>query len=433
MEREFQAAMAAEDKGDLDRAASLLFDLHKKHPGIFAVDESLGLIYVAGEKFAEALPLLQAAAKEQSSSDVAHANLGAAYFKLHRNAEALAEFERAAKINPHNATTQQSLGQIWMDAHQPDRAAEAFAHALELSPGSSDLQVNLAQALVEANQAVKAQEILVGMKGVDQSATAQLLLGDIQEKSGAYREAAQHYIRAAELDPSESNVWTLGLEFLRHWTFDAAIPEFEAAVVKFPLSVRMKLGLGTAYFGNANYAKALPVFADLLESDPGNSLYADLLGLSCTAVMQEEKPRCNLLLGYADSHPADARAATYAASTLVAESATTEQMQRARSLLERAIATDPKLADARYQLAMLKQNQSDWTSSIPDLEIALALKPDYAQAHYRLALAYWRSGRKQDSQAEMELQKKYSKQQSEDIDQRLRQVTRFLVDVRNPQ
>jgi len=71
MERQFQAAMAAEDGGDLRQAEALLRDLHAKHPGIFAVDESLGLLYVGQEKFAEALPLLEAAAKEESKSDTA--------------------------------------------------------------------------------------------------------------------------------------------------------------------------------------------------------------------------------------------------------------------------------------------------------------------------------------------------------------------------
>jgi len=79
----------------------------------------------------------------------------------------------------------------------------------------------------------------------------------------------------------------------------------------------------------------------------------------------------------------------------------------------------------------LKQNQADWAGSIANLEAAVALKPDYAQAHYRLALAYWRSGRKQEGQAEMELQKEYAKQQQRDLDQRLRQITTFLVDVHN--
>ncbi len=432
VEREFQAAMAAEDKGDLDQAASMLLNLHGKRPGNFAVDESLGLVYVAGDKFAEALPLLQAAAQEQPDSDVAHANLGAAYFKLHSNPEALAEFERAAQINPENAATQQALGQLWMEAHQPDRATQAFAHALALNPGATDLQLSLAQALADANQPGKAAEMLATMRNADQSAAAQSLLGDIAEKSGAYREAVQHYIRASQLDPSESNVWALGLEFLRHWTFDAAVPEFEAATVKFPLSKRMKLGLGAAYFGNGSYGKALPLFADLLESNPENSLYAEMLGQSCTAVIQETQKRCALLLHYADSHPANAKAATYAAATLIAGSTTPEQTQRARKLLEHAIAIDHKIAEARYQLGLLKQNESDWAGSIPDLESALALKPTYAKAHYRLALAYWRSGRKQDGEAEMELQKKYAKKDAEDLDQQMRQITRFLVEVHSP-
>ena len=49
MEREFQDAMAAQDKGDMEHAKSLLLELHSRHPGIFAVDESLGLLYVARE------------------------------------------------------------------------------------------------------------------------------------------------------------------------------------------------------------------------------------------------------------------------------------------------------------------------------------------------------------------------------------------------
>jgi len=431
MEREFQAAMTAEDKGDLVRAESLLLDLHKKQPGIFAVDESLGLLYVAGEKFAQALPLLEAAARESDRSDVAHANLGAAYFKLHRNLDALHEFERAAQLNGKNAATQQALGQLWMEANQPERAAEAFGAALEQLPGDSNLLLNRAQALVAAGQCGQAKEILDKLPGAEQSAAAQSLLGDIDEKSGAYQQAAQHYGRAVELDPSEADVWMLGQEFLRHWTFDAAIREFEAAAPRFPQSARMRLGLGAAYFGYGTYDKAIPVFADLLDADPGNNLYAELLGMSCTAVMQETQPRCTILLTYGQSHSGDAKVSTYAATMLLQGAATEERLRLARKLLESALTADPKLADAQYEMGVLKQNQSDWRGSISNLEAAVALKPDFAKAHYRLALAYWRSGRKEESQAEMELQQRYAKQQQDDLNQRLRQVTTFLVEMHN--
>jgi tetratricopeptide (TPR) repeat protein len=253
----------------------------------------------------------------------------------------------------------------------------------------------------------------------------------VEEKLGSYQQAAQHYTRAVELDPSEANVWALGVEFLRHWTFDAAIKEFEAAVQKFPTSTRMKLGLAAAYFGGAKYAESIPVFSDLLKDAPDNARYAEMLGMACTAVAESSKLPCAALVKYAESHPDDAKASTYAASMLLSESENEDRLAVVQKLLQNAAAANPKYADAQYQLGMLKQNQGDWAGSIASFEAAIALKPDFSQAHYRLALAYWRTGRKQEAQAQMDLQKKYSRQEQRDTDERLRQITTFVVDDRH--
>ncbi|MGA2847623.1 MAG: tetratricopeptide repeat protein [Terracidiphilus sp.] len=428
MERQFQDAMAAQDKGDLEHAKSLLLELHSRHPGIFAVDESLGLLYVAREEFTAALPLLEDAVRENPSSDIAFANLGAAQFKLHHNGAALQEFQRAAALNPDNPVTQQALGRLWMEAHEPEKASAAFAAALARDPQNFDLALDRAQALKDAGHARQATDILASMPGVDQSAPAQSLLADADETLSNYREAGEHYARAVQLDPSEPNVWMMGMEYLRHWTFEAAIKEFAAGEDKYPLSARIRVGLGTAYFGNANYDKAIPIFADLLDADTDNSLDAELLGLSCVAAIQGEKPRCRSLLKYAQSHPRDAKVSVYAASTLIGGKLSDENMRMARRLLDQAIAVDPRLPDAQYEMGVLKQDQMDWAGSIANLEQAVKLKPNLARAHYRLALACLRSGRRQEGEAEMELQKRYSQQQQNDLDQRLSQITTFLVD-----
>ncbi len=126
MERDFQAAMAAQDQGDTERAEALLSKLHKAHPGIFAVDESLGLLLASRGDVSGALPLLEAAVREQSSSDAAHANLGAAYYQLHRNQPAIDEFERAVRINPRNVSAQRSLGRISHGESQAGRKRESL-------------------------------------------------------------------------------------------------------------------------------------------------------------------------------------------------------------------------------------------------------------------------------------------------------------------
>jgi tetratricopeptide (TPR) repeat protein len=431
MERQFQDAMAAQDKGDLEQAKSLLLKLHSSHPGIFAIDESLGLLYVAREEFAPAVPLLEDAVRENPSSDVAFANLGAALFKLHRNSEALQKFQRAAVLNPNNSLTQQSLGRLWMEEHEPEKAAAAFAAALAQDPQNLDLAMDRAQALKDAGHPRQAADILAGLPGVDQSAPAQSLLADADEASGNYADAGKHYARAVELDPSEPNVWMMGIEYLRHWTFEAAIKEFAAGQEKFPQSKRMRLGMGAAYFGNGNYIDAIPIFADLLDADPENGVNAKLLGLSCVAAIQGQKPRCSSLFKYAESHPRDSNVSVYAASTLIGGELTDEKMREANHLLDHAIAIDPGMADAQYEMGVLKQDQMDWVGSISYLEKAVKLKPNFARAHYRLALACWRSGRKQEGEVEMELQKRYSQQEQNDLDQRLRQITMFLVDAHN--
>jgi tetratricopeptide (TPR) repeat protein len=429
-EREFQEALAAQDKGNLGRAESLLRDLHLHHPGIFQLDETLGLLLASRGNLAGALPLLQSAVREQPSSDVAHANLGADYFKLQRNKEALQEYTVAARLNPNNSATQQGLGELLLDAGEPDQAAKAFTAALAANPNDPDLELSLATALVAGRQFDLAQRVLEKLPGTD-SAAEHVLFGQIAEAKGNPLDAAHHFSRAVELDPSEEHIWMLGTEYLRHWTFDAAIREFDLATKRFPQSTRMKLGLGAAYFGAVHYDKAIPVFAVLLNADKNDAFYAELLGMACTAVSESARKRCEPLVGYAQSHQKDAKANTYAAVMLLTETSTDAGNSLARKLLSNALAADSKLPEAHYRMGMLDQNEGAWAASISPLERAVALKPDFAQAHYRLALAYWRVGRKGEGQAEMELEKKYAHQEQTDLDRRLRQIMTFIVDDQN--
>ncbi len=420
--------MAAEDHGDLATAEAILARLHRAHSGIFAVDESLGLIYAQRADYSRALPLLKASIAEKPTSDVAHANLGAALYKVHRNTEAAAQFERAVKINPANKPALQSLGRVLMDEDKSAEAATALTAALALMPGDLDLQLDCATALLAANRSTDARKILSAFPDAEHSARAQALIGEADEQAKDFTSAGQHFARAVELEPTEENAWLMGEELLRHWTFNAAAVEFEAASAKFPGSIRLRLGLGASLFGDAKYARAIPVFASLLQSDPDNAEYARLLGMSCATVMQEARPQCQVLVHYAETHPADARASAYAAASLLGQSDSESQRPLAGNLLKASLAADPKLPEAQFQLGAFLEDDGMWKESVPYLERAIELKPDYAQAHYHLALAYFRTGRKQDGQTQIELQKKFSRQEQEDLDRRLSQIKIFVTD-----
>lgn len=426
-EQGFQRAMQALHSGDLATAEPLLRALHTRHPGNFEINESLGLLYASADKLHAAAPLLRAAAQEEPDSDVAHANLGTALLKQGHTEDAARELSLAARLNPSDAATEVALGQAWMLLKRPDKAAAAFEAALAHDGSNPTLLYNTALALFDAGKAAEAEPLLARLPSADESPEAQSLDGDIEEQLGHYQDAVKHYQDAVRLAPTEANLYVLGTEFLRHWTFAAAQTEFEAGARVFPHSQRMRMGLGVAYYGAGKYEQAIPVFADLLADYPKNAIYAELLGRTCTVLTEGEQPRCASLATYALHHPADAILATYAATAILHEPADDRRLQQARQLLDSAIRADPRLPEAYYGMGLLLQTQSDWRQSIPELQAAIRLRPSYASAHYRLAVALSHVGDRERARNEIELEQKYSQQEHAMVDARLRQVTAFLV------
>lgn len=422
--------MADLNAGNPEAAEPLLRALHARLPGSFAIDESLGLIYAGQGQLDTALPLLVDAAREQPDSDVAHANLGTAYLKLNRVPQAAKELEVAAKLKPSNPSTQVALGQAYMLLKEPRKAALAFNTALPADPSNPDLLYNTALALFQSGEAATAEPLLARMPGVEDSAPAQSLYGDVDEQLKKFKEAGNHYARAVALAPTEANVYMLGIEFLRHWTFDPAAKEFAAGLNKFPDSTRLRLGLAVAYYGAAQYDKAIPLFASLLAEHPDNEMYAEMLGRNCTVLTEGVTPQCSALVAFSLKHPRNAELATYTAISILHRPSDPTQLELADRLLEQAIRANPDLPQARYAMGLLLQTRSQWQQSIPELETAIRLKPDYASAHYRLALAYSHVGQRDKAQAEIALNQKYSQQENAETDARLKSVTTFMVTMR---
>lgn len=408
-------------------AEPVLRGLHARHPESFEINESLGLLYASDGKLTLATPLLSAAAREKPDSDVAHANLGTAWLKEGKTADAARELAEAAQLNPGNAQTEEALGQACMLLKEPAKAAVAFQAALRSDSSNGDLLYNTTLALYESGQAAEAEPLLARMPDVDTSAEAQSLYGDVDEQLAHYEDAAKHYANAVRLDPSEANLYLLGIEFLRHWTFDPAAKEFAAGVKAFPQSQRMRLGLGVALYGGGKYDEAIPVFAGLLEKNPDNNMEAELLGRTCTVLTEGEEPQCRTLIDYAERHPKDAVLATYAATSILHQPADADQLAVARKLLETAMTANPNLPEAHYGMGLLLQTQSQWAQSIPELRAAIRLRPAYASAHYRLALALSHTGQHEQANAEIALEQKYDHDEQASVEARLKQVTTFLV------
>ena len=234
--------------------------------------------------------------------------------------------------------------------------------------------------------------------------------------------------RAAELAPSEPNLYALAVELLRHWSWQQASEICKFARSRYPTSDRLRVAYGIALYGNGDYPQAADTFAELLAAKPDSAVYADTLGRACSLLADDPHDRCGGLQAFADAHPENAAVAVYAASALLIKPKGEQDLPRAEQLLRTALRDKPDNSEAFYQLGVLYQQELRWPESADALKKAVALRPAFAEAHYRLARAYFHLGDRAAGENEIALQKRYQAEEKETLDRRMKSVTLFLFD-----
>ena len=270
-------------------------------------------------------------------------------------------------------------------------------------------------------------------------------LGELEETLGNPLEAVREYQRAAELDPSEPNLFDWGAELLTHRALEPATEVFANGNRRFPKSVRMLVALGVSWFARGSYDRAeqyLVAASDLAPDDPTPYVFLGrMLGME-TAPSEESAKR---LARFAQRQPDNALANYYYAVSLSKRSPgaaddDAESSARVESLLLKAVHLDPKLGAAYLQLGTLYSRQADFARAISAYENAIAASPAevsvefdemLAEAHYRLAQAYLRTGDKAKAQAELQLHDDFAKKTNDDTDRERREIQQFVIPLRN--
>ena len=104
-----------------------------------------------------------------------------------------------------------------------------------------------------------------------------------------------------------------------------------------------------------------------------------------------------------------------------------ETAQEVQRLLTKAVTLDPKCGDAYLQLGNLQFTQGNYESAIGFYKKAIKANPQLSEAHYRLAMAYDRTGDQAKARQEFQLHDEIEKKQAEEIDHQRREVKQFVV------
>ncbi len=335
----------------------------------------------------------------------------------------LQEVEQAlvetAKQNPNDFSAQQRLGEFYL---QQNRLADGIPYlekALRLNPQDYNTGYDLSLAYLNSADTVKASAQLHQMIAQHETAELDNLLAEANEKSGDYKSAATEYYRAAQLNPSEENIFDLASFLLQHKNYEGFLSNadkfFSYGVKKYPRSAKLMVGLGVTLYAENRYDDAVETLCAAVDLNPADPKPFQFLGKVSTvspALIPGIRKR---LEKFVQLYPNNGPAIYYYAMSLWqrSEGESAADLGTIEVLLKRAIAAAPNLYEAHYQLGILYQDQLKYPEAIQEFNQTVKLRPDFNHAHYRLFLLYSRTHQKQLADEHLAILKQIKQEDAE--------------------
>lgn len=163
----------------------------------------LGSSLIDVERFADAIPHLEAAVRLDDGYADAHANLGTALMAVGRLSDAMPHLERAVQLAPRNEAAYFNLGNALSRAGRLNDAAAAYQKSLAINPDYPEANVNLGSLLLNAGRARDAIPLFErAAEAQPNSAVVHTDLSSALAAAGRYADAMQHVRRALALNPA---------------------------------------------------------------------------------------------------------------------------------------------------------------------------------------------------------------------------------------
>jgi len=429
LDRKFQSAQAHFNSGQYAAAQRDLEALDKSVPNNFEVLELLGLVYSSEGQVEKATAPLEQAVRLRPDSGPARNNLATNLVRLGKTSLAEREFRKVVELEPETYDANHNLGEFYVQAGKISTAIPYLEKAQSRNPAAYDNGYDLALACEETGRLPEARSQLQGLLKQKDAAELHNLLAEVEEKAGDYVAAVNEYEKAAHMDPSESNLFDWGAEFLLHQTPDPAIKVFSEGLKRYPNSPRLEVGLGLALYLRGSFDEAVKALVHGTDLDPSDPRAYYVLSKAYDRAAGQADEVVERFRRFADLRPRDPQAAFYYAMSLWKGRRTeTSQayLDQVESSLKKALALNPSFPEAHLQLANLYSQRRQFAEAVPEYQEALRLSANIADAHFRLGQAYVHLGKKDLADKEFQLHQQLYEQHLADDDKRRSEIKQFV-------
>lgn len=280
----------------------------------------------------------------------------------------------------------QNLGLQLADMGRLDEAIQHFQASLTLMPDNPFVRMRLGEALLQTNRPEEAiQQFQQALQAAPDSATTHNNLGIALRKTGRIQDAIEHYQQALELRSSFPEAhFNLANALVDTHRLGEAIQQFKAGLEIDPGNAEAHYLLGNALRAAGRSQEAVEQFLETLRLQPDHAaaqVAMAQLGPSTAAAQGSQ--------GVAQA-PTGSVAAEY---NLAMAQLKAGAPQQAKEHFERALAIEPEFADAHQGLGTALVMLGRSTEALEHLQQVVRLKPNDADAHNNLATALANLGR----------------------------------------
>ncbi|MBL8173823.1 MAG: tetratricopeptide repeat protein [Bryobacterales bacterium] len=257
---------------------------------------------------------------------------------------AAADLLEAARLAPRNALYRSALGGLYARQNKPEEAIKSFREAVRLEPGNTALKANLE--------------------------TLSLDYGAALARERRFRAGLQLARETAALSPASAKAHImLGLFETRNQQNVRAVAAYRRALELAPESSDASVGLGIAQSAAGMLKESQDTFEAGLRRFPQDAMHRQAYGV--------------LLVKLAEAGGAGT--------------------ERAIEMLQSALALDPALAEAHYQLGSLALAREDHAAAASEFAAALGNGLDDSRIHYALARLLRRNGKTEEAAKHLRL------------------------------
>jgi tetratricopeptide (TPR) repeat protein len=198
--------MAYYGAGRFAEAISVLKPIAESDPGNTELRNVLAQSCLKSKNYDCAQEQFRAILQQNPDSPAAHILMGEALDGLHQTEEAVAEFKAASQLDPKLPEVHFGLGYLYWELRRFDEAKPEFEAELALNPKHAQAQAYLGDMALEGGNLDVAEGLLLkATQNSDKLRIAYLDLGKLYMQRKNYAGAAEAFLHAIKVDPSQSD------------------------------------------------------------------------------------------------------------------------------------------------------------------------------------------------------------------------------------